>query len=90
MTSKEIRTELKGIYKEMDRWSYLNRFIKKPLPNEEVRRRELILWKQQILYQIEDAKLLKDKKTEAFNTELLNLTDRYLKEMRNSLDITDF
>jgi hypothetical protein len=41
MTNKEIKKELEKIYKEIDEWSQLNRVIKSPLLDNEVRKREL-------------------------------------------------
>jgi hypothetical protein len=38
-----------------------------------IRLKELILIKQQILYRIEDAKLLKDKREESFNSTLYGI-----------------
>ncbi|MDI6603451.1 MAG: hypothetical protein QME57_05125 [Patescibacteria group bacterium] len=34
MTDKEIRTELDNVYREMSNWSRVNRFLKRPLPED--------------------------------------------------------
>ena len=74
MNSEEIRRELEDVLKDINNWSG----PKGPLPNHEIRRRELILWKQAILYKIEDAKINKDRKVEDFNIELLQMINSML------------
>ena len=69
MTIKEIGNELKKIYKERKSWSG----AKGPFTEPVIRLKELILIKQQILYRIEDAKLLKDKREESFNSALYKI-----------------
>jgi len=71
MTNKEIRKELEKIYKERKSWSG----AKGPFTKLAIRLKELILIKQQILYRIEDAKLLKDKREESFNSTLYKIID---------------
>jgi len=83
MTNKEIKKELEKIYKEIDEWSQLNRVIKSPLLDNEVRKRELTLWKQQLLYCIEDASKQRDRKKKDFSIELYNVINRYLERMNN-------
>ena len=75
MTIREIRNELEKIYKERKSWDGARGPFSKPI----IRRRELILIKQQILYRIEDAKLLKDKDEEFFNLTLYKIINDYLK-----------
>jgi hypothetical protein len=74
MDMEEIRKELKDVLEDIDSWCG----PKGRLPDHEVRRRELILWKQAILYKIEDAKRCGDKEIENFNTELLCVVDSFL------------
>ena len=74
MTIREIKNELEKIYKERKSW----RGGKGPFTQPAIRQRELILIKQQILYRIEDAKLLKDKSEESFNMTLYKIINEYL------------
>ena len=74
MTIREIENELEGIYKERKSWSG----AKGPFTEQAIRLKELILIKQQILYRIEDAKLLKDKREESFNTTLYKIINNYV------------
>jgi hypothetical protein len=76
MRIKEVRNELEEIYKERASWDG----GKGPFTESAIRQRELILMKQQILYRIEDAKLLKDKVEESFNLALYKIINDYLKE----------
>jgi len=69
MTIREIINELEKIYKERKSWDG----AKGPFAETAIRQRELILIKQQILYRIEDAKLLKDKGEESFNLTLYEI-----------------
>jgi len=69
MTIREIENELEKIYKERKSWSG----AKGPFTEPVIRLKELILIKQQILYRIEDAKLLKDKREESFNSTLYRI-----------------
>jgi len=66
---REIRNELEKIYEERKSWSGAKGPFTKPV----IRLKELILIKQQILYRIEDAKLLKDKREESFNSTLYRI-----------------
>lgn len=74
MNMKEIRNELEKIYKERKSWNG----AKGPFTDPAIRQKELILIKQRILYQIEDAKLLKDKGEEFFNLTLYKIINDYL------------
>ena len=77
MTIAEIRKELKEIHEEMKKWDG----AKGPFTPQAIRRRELILLKQQILYRLEDAILLKDKTAKLFNLDLYKIIDKYLLEL---------
>jgi len=77
MTIREIENELEGIYKERKSWSG----AKGPVTEQAIRLKELILIKQQILYRIQDAKLLKDKREESFNTALYKIIDRNIRNL---------
>jgi hypothetical protein len=74
MDMKEIRQELKVVLEDIYSWCGIN----KGLPEDEIRRRELVLWKQSILYKIKDAKINRNKKIEDFNTELFYLINSFL------------
>lgn len=74
MTIREIRNELEEIYKERKSWNG----AKGPFTQSAIRQRELILWKQAILYKIEDAKKNKDKKMEDFNIAILQMLNSFL------------
>jgi len=74
MNVKEIRNELEKIYKERKSWNG----AKGPFTDPAIRQRELILIKQRILSQIEDAKLLEDKGEEFFNFTLYKIINDYL------------
>jgi len=63
MTLKEIRGELKKIYKERTRWDG----GKGPFTPSLVKYRELTLAKQRVLYQLEEAIELGDKGEIRFN-----------------------
>ncbi|MCJ7646231.1 hypothetical protein MUO65_04945 [bacterium] len=77
MTIREIENELEKIYKERKSWSG----AKGPVTEQSIRLKELILIKQQILYRIEDAKLLRDKREESFNTALYKIIDRNINNL---------
>jgi len=74
MTIREIRNELGKIYKERKSWDG----AKGPFTEPAIRQRELILIKQQLLYRIEDARLLKDKGEESFNLKLYKIINNCL------------
>jgi len=78
MTMSEIRNELEKIYKERKSWSG----AKGPVTKLAIRLKELILIKQQILYRIEDAKLLGDKCEESFNLILYKVINDYSKQLK--------
>jgi len=73
MTNREIENQLEKIYKKRRTWSG----AKGPVTEQAIRLKELILIKQQILYRIQDAKLLKDKREESFNSTLYRIIDNY-------------
>ena len=73
MTIRETRNELEKIYKERNSWDG----AKGPFTELAIRQRELILLKQQLLYRIEDTKLLKDKGEESFNLALYKVINAY-------------
>lgn len=75
MTDKEIKRELKKIYRERRSWDG----AKGPFTEPAIKRKELILIKQQILYKLEDAKLLRDKMKEAFCLQICKIINEYLK-----------
>lgn len=79
MTIKEIKNELEKIYKERKSWNG----AKLPFTEPAIRQRELFLIKQQILYRIEDAKLLKDRGEESFNIALYKIINDYLNYIEN-------
>ena len=66
MTNREIEKELNQIYKEMDAWPTANKKLNYKIPQKEVERREGLLYLQQTLYKIEDAKKERNKKGECF------------------------
>jgi hypothetical protein len=70
MKNKEITEHLKKIYKELDSWSEVNKKLNYNIPPDEIRRREAVLITQQVLYQIQEAKKLKDKTKEYCLTKL--------------------
>jgi hypothetical protein len=74
MTQKEIEKELSLIYKEIRKWPTVNKELNYRIPENEISRREELLYLQQILYKIEDAKKEGDKKNECFNLSLYYLT----------------
>jgi cytochrome c biogenesis factor len=81
MTLEEIKRELEEIYEEFKEWEG----GKGPFTEREIRRRELILMKQQVLYLMEDAKLLRDESKEAFANDLYNVIKGYLKELQRDV-----
>jgi hypothetical protein len=60
MTVKEVRKELKKIYKDIKTWPRINKRLKYKIPKEEVYRRGAVFSLQHILYEIEDAKRERD------------------------------
>jgi cytochrome c biogenesis factor len=81
MTLEEIKRELEKIYEEFKEWEG----GKGPFTEREIRRRELILMKQQVLYLMEDAKLLRDESKEAFANDLYNVIKGYLEELQRDV-----
>lgn len=80
MTTRKIRDELKKIYKERDSWDG----GKGPFTPKAIRKRELVLIKQHLLYRIEDTKLLGDRNEEKFYLVLYKAVDDYLKELKRN------
>ena len=74
MTEKEIEKELSKIYKERKRWTIKNKKLNNILSEDDVERRQEILYLQQILYKIKDTKKEGDKNKEYFNLALYYLT----------------
>ncbi len=64
---REIEVELQKVYEEMATWDG----AKGPFTDQAIRRTELILLKQQILYQVIDARTQGNKVKENFAIELL-------------------
>lgn len=62
MTKEDIRIELEKIFKERYTWNG----AEGPFTKRAIRRRELILLKEQLLYKIEEAKKWNDKYSEVF------------------------
>jgi len=77
MTIRKIRNELEEIYKERSSWDG----GKGPFTEAAIRRRELILMKQQLLYRLEEAKLQNNKAFESFCLDMLKTINKYLKEL---------
>ena len=71
MTNKELQKAIKDATDDVKNLS-LSR-PGGPLPQHEVRRREMILLRQLTLFKIEDAKKRKRKDVERFNTEIYDL-----------------
>ncbi len=74
MQMRELKRELRDVLDEIETWHG----TKKLVPKYEVRRREVVLWKQAIIYKIIDSKRSRDLQIEAFNTELLFCINSYL------------
>jgi hypothetical protein len=74
MLMRELKKELMDVLDEIEAW----RGTKKLVPKYEVRRREIVLWKQAIIYKIIDSKRSRNLKIEAFNTELLYCINSFL------------
>jgi len=73
MTEREIKIELKKIYREMKSWPSINASLGYAIPEHEVRRRELILIGQKELYKLEDARKFKDKLAKDMHEAICNL-----------------
>lgn len=78
MTITKIRKELRKVYKEGASWNG----GKGPFTESAIRRRELILMKQQILYRVEEAKLTKKTIEESFHLDLYKVVNDYLEELQ--------
>lgn len=70
MTKIEIKKELNKIYKEMKKWRLINKKVNYKIHKDEIERREELLYLQQALYKIEDAKKENNKNEEYFNLAL--------------------
>ncbi|MEO0095259.1 MAG: hypothetical protein ABIL69_10210 [candidate division WOR-3 bacterium] len=79
MRNRKIERALAKIYNERSKWNG----GKGPFIESDVKYRELILVKQRILQQLEEALLYKDKGEEKFNLILLELVNNYLKILKN-------
>ena len=75
MTTKEIERELNGIYKTMDNWYTENKEYHELVPQVIVARREGVLYIQQALYRVLNARKSKNKILEYFS-----LADYYSKK----------
>lgn len=73
MTKQEVREKLNKIYKQRGNWIGAGG----PFDKKSVKKRELILVQQILLYKIEVAKNLEDKKEEFFS-QLYEIIDQYL------------
>lgn len=78
MNKKEINKEYKAIFKERTSWHG----TKKPFTKSTIKKRELVLIKQNLLSRIEDSKLLGDKNEEYFNTLLFNTINDFSKALK--------
>jgi cytochrome c biogenesis factor len=76
LTIREIRNELEKIYEERKSWNG----AKGPFTESAIRRKKLILMRQQTLYQLENAKLTKNEFEESFYSEIYKVINNYLKE----------
>jgi len=74
MTIKEIRKELKKIYKDIKSWPSINKKLNYKISKDEVYRRGAVFSLQHILYEIEDAKKDRDRDKEYFNLAAYYLT----------------
>lgn len=76
ITFKEIKEELEKIYRERSSWDG----GKGLFTTKAIKRRELLLVKQRLLYQLEDAKLSKNRSDESFYLILYEMVNDYLKK----------
>ncbi|MEO0119496.1 MAG: hypothetical protein ABIK60_03005 [candidate division WOR-3 bacterium] len=74
ITLSSIKKQLQEIYEEMANWNG----SKGPFTSKEIRRRELILLKQNFLYQLEEAIKKKSKEKIKFLMEVLKIIDKEL------------
>lgn len=79
MTIKEIKNELEEIYKERKSWNG----GKGPFTKLAIKLRELVLVKQRLLYDIENAKIQKNKTEELYHTLLCEAVNNYLKSIES-------
>lgn len=81
MTKREIEKELSKIYQERRSWSAINKQLNYKIPEDEIRRREFILFAQYTLYKVEDAKKEKNKMIASFNSELYGIMKEHIGEV---------
>jgi hypothetical protein len=79
MTNRQIRNELEKIYKERKSWNG----GKGPFTKLAIKRREFVLVKQRLLYEIGDAKKEKDKAEELYHTLLWEAVNNHLKSIKS-------
>ena len=77
MTNKDLEKAIKHATDDVKNLSSSPR--SGPFPQQEVRRREIILLRQLTLYKIEDARKCKRKDLERFNSEIYNLITAFVK-----------
>ena len=77
MTNKELQKAIKDATDDVKNLS--SSPSSGPFPQNEVRRREMILLRQLTLFKIEDAKRHKRKDLEGFNTEIYDLITAFVK-----------
>jgi len=77
MTDEELQEAIKGANNDINSLSLPP--PSGPLPQHEVRRREMILLRQLTLYKIEDARKQNKKDLELFNTAIYGLMTSFVK-----------
>lgn len=80
MTLEEIRRELDKIYKERSKWDG----ARGPFTRKEIRKRELILIKQRVLYEIETAIITGEESDERFYIKIYELVEASLRSLGKS------
>lgn len=68
MTTSEINSELEKVYKEMSRWSELNKGPSFKFTEQETKRREVFLFLRESLSKILQAKKERNKKDEYYHS----------------------
>lgn len=79
MTREELQMEMEEVLCDIESWSEKNRLEGKP-SKDEIARREFTFMRQQILYEIEEAKDKKDCPREIFNVAFYHLTTSFQNE----------
>lgn len=82
MREEELEAELEAVIAERKSWHG----ARGPFSEREVTRRELVLWKQALLYKIQDARENGDRQAEDFNTALLDLLNSELGLLNTTQD----